>query len=287
MPKFIPKIGIIQGRLSEPINNEIQSFPHETWKTEFEKANSCRFQVLEWIFDDIKNPLLKDSEIDEIISLSNKSNIEINSVCADYFMKEKLFNVTNSQLKENIDVLMNLIIQCGKIGIKILEIPLVDSSSLQSENNMNDFFYNVSPILPLAEANDVLINLETDLPPKKFLSFLKKFDHSNIGANYDLGNSASLGYDVKEEIMTYGDFITNIHLKDRPYLDGTVPLGLGDANFDLFFEAISQTEYRGDLIIQAAREQINKTDGPEQTCKKYRDFVKTYVDKYYSEFNIS
>jgi sugar phosphate isomerase/epimerase len=87
--------------------------------------------------------------------------------------------------------------------------------------------------------------------------------------------------------MTYGNFITNIHLKDRIYLDGTVPLGLGDANFDLFFEAISQMGYRGDFIIQGAREQINKIEEPEQTCKKYRNFVKTYVDKYYKAFNIS
>jgi len=80
MPNFTPKIGIMQGRLSEPINNEIQSFPHETWKTEFEKAHSCGFQVLEWIFDDIKNPLMKYPSsllaifllFSKILSLTNK-----------------------------------------------------------------------------------------------------------------------------------------------------------------------------------------------------------------------
>ena len=33
------KIGIMSGRLSQPINQAIQTFPKETWKDEFEKAN--------------------------------------------------------------------------------------------------------------------------------------------------------------------------------------------------------------------------------------------------------
>jgi len=280
MPNFAPKIGIMQGRLSEMNNNKIQSFPQNTWKAEFKKAHKCGFQVLEWIFDDIENPIMNDEVIGEIRALAKKFNIEINSVCADYFMKEKLFNVTSLKLKRNLEVLKTLILQCSKTKIKILEIPLVDSSSLQSENFMKEFFNNILPVLQLAKDNNILIALETDLTPKTLSYFLKKFNHPNIAANYDLGNSVSLGYNVKEEIQTYGNFIANIHLKDRIYLDGTVPLGSGDVNFELFFKLISKTEYQGDFIIQGAREQ-NKIEKPEQTCIKYKNFVKTYVDKYY------
>ncbi len=287
MINFSPKIGIMQGRLSKMSNNEIQSFPHKTWRKEFEKMQKGGFQVLEWIFDDIKNPLMNDEEIKEICSLGKKFNIEINSVCADYFMKEKLFAVTSLKLKKNLEILKKLIHQCAKTKIKILEIPLVDYSSLKSEINMKELYNNILTILPIAKDNDILIALETDLPPKKLLSFLKKFNHPNIAANYDLGNSTALGYNVKEEIQTYGDFIANIHLKDRKYHNGTVPLGSGDANFDLFFKLISQIKYNGDLIIQGAREQVNQIEIPEQTCVKYRNFVKKYVDKYYNGCSIS
>ena len=80
MSTIIPKIGIMQGRLSEPVNNQIQSFPHNTWETEFEKAHNCGFQVLEWIFDDLENPILNDSQIEKIKSLSSEYDIEINSI---------------------------------------------------------------------------------------------------------------------------------------------------------------------------------------------------------------
>jgi beta-galactosidase GanA len=43
------KIGIISGRLSPPIDNNIQQFPSNYWKKEFEKANRLGFDVIEWI----------------------------------------------------------------------------------------------------------------------------------------------------------------------------------------------------------------------------------------------
>ncbi len=287
MKKFTPKIGIMQGRLTKMSDNKIQSFPHKIWKNEFEEMQNSGFQVLEWIFDDLKNPLFNKEDSKKICLLAKKFNIEINSVCADYFMKEKLFNVTSLELKKNLDVLKKLIVQCAKNNIKIIEIPLVDSSSLKSKNNMLEFFNNILTVLPLAKKNNMLITLETDLSPKILLAFLKKINHPNIASNYDLGNSTSLGYNLEEEIDTYGDFIANIHLKDRKYLNGTVPLGSGDANFDLFFRLISQTKYRGDFIIQGAREFVNNTETPKQTCIKYRNFVNAYVNKYYNGPNIS
>ena len=46
-----PKIGIMQGRLSEPQGEKIQAFPITSWQQEFKKASSCGFDVIEWIFD--------------------------------------------------------------------------------------------------------------------------------------------------------------------------------------------------------------------------------------------
>jgi L-ribulose-5-phosphate 3-epimerase len=279
MLNFIPKIGIMQGRLSEPINNQIQSFPQDTWKTEFKKAHQCGFQVLEWIFDDISNPLMKNSEIDEIVLLSKKHDISINSVCADYFMKKRLFDVSDSELAKNFSVLNDLIIQCGKIGVKIIEIPLVDSSSLQNKDNQNEFTQNLTTFLSKISSN-IIINLETDLPPVEFKTLLEKFKDFHVCANYDTGNSASLGYLVDDEITLLEPWLKNIHIKDRLYKGQTVPLGTGDANFESFFLQLSKIHYRGDLIIQGARNLSDVSLSPMDVCTHYFEFVNQYVDKY-------
>ena len=68
-----------------------------------------------------------------------------------------------------------------------------------------------------------------------------------------------------------------MHIKDREYRRQTVPLGSGDADFELFFNLLQKTNYNGELIIQGAREYGVK---PEETCMKYLQFVKKFVDKY-------
>lgn len=277
----IPKIGIMEGRLSSLIGDEIQAFPQNSWNDEFEKASKCGFELIEWIFDLYeKNPILDDDGIKKIQALSEKHGIKINSICADYFMKKKLFNVPDYELRKNLDVLKNILQRSYQLGIEILEIPFVDSSSLKNKNDEDQLIFNLQKIMTLVEDLGIKLTLETDLPPSGFKSLLTRFDHPNIKANYDTGNSASLGYDVEEELKVLGSWIANIHIKDRVYGGKTVPLGTGDVNFDSFFSILSQINFNGDLIIQGARE-FSHSIKPETTCTKYLNFVKQYVDKYF------
>lgn len=274
------KIGIMSGRLSSPIDNNIQQFPSNSWKNEFEQANRLGFDSIEWIYDLIENnPIIQD--LDELKKLSVENNIKIDSVCADYFMKKKLFNVSEYDLSFNLKILNQLIENCNKLNIEILEIPLVDSSSIQNEKFRNEFISNLNSSLSFAEQNQVFLTLETDLAPESFRTLLLDFDHPNIKVNYDIGNSISLGYDPSIELPILSKWIKNIHIKDRLYHSHTVPLGTGDVDFDLFFSNLSKIHYSESLIIQGAREDLeNNLIYPKQTCSKYLDFVKHYVSKY-------
>ena len=103
------KIGIMSGRLSQPINQAIQTFPKETWKDEFEKANRIGFEKIEWIFDYQKNPIMEDDGVKEIKKYSEKYDIEINSICADYFMEAPLHALSKEEVKVSQNVLKILI----------------------------------------------------------------------------------------------------------------------------------------------------------------------------------
>ena len=46
---------------------------------------------------------------------------------------------------------------------------------------------------------------------------------------------------------------------------------------NILFKLIKKHDYKGDLIIQGARD---KNENPEDTSRKYITFVKHYVDKY-------
>ena len=271
------KLGIMQGRLSHSINNTIQAFPEKSWIKEFELSKKINIDSIEWIFDTYeKNPIM-NKQINEINNYISKFQIKVNSICADYFMINKLFNESESNIKKNLNKLEELAINGEKIGAKIIEIPLVDNSSLKTEKDKKEIVTNLKKVIPKIKDLGLILTLETDLPPEEFLNLLEMFEKNTVYANYDTGNSASLGYNINEEFKILKNKIKNIHVKDRIFNGTTVPFGLGDTNFEEFFKILNKSEYSGDLIIQGSR--IERME-PEQNCLKYLNFIKEYLDKY-------
>ena len=100
----------------------------------------------------------------------------------------------------------------------------------------------------------IQIAFESDFEPKKLKKFIGHFSGKrNIGINYDMGNSASYGYNPIEEFYEYGDSIINAHIKDRKFRGPTVRLGNGDVDFPVVFESFKKIGYQGDYILQTAR----------------------------------
>ena len=277
------KLGIVQGRLSPPVNNQIQTFPGIYWKNEFPICKKLGLGCMEWIFEYKTmsiNPFCSDDGIKEMMSLSNLYNVRINSLLADYFMEKKLFGEDPQEVKKSIEMLYFVIDQCKKCNIPIIEIPLVDNSALKTENEKKQLMKNLREPLKYAAEWDIDLSLETSLPPEEFREFILSFKPLKVKVNYDMGNSTSLGYDPMKEINLLGEFIVNVHIKDRVRGGGTVPLGFGDTDFNSVFNALKQSHYSGDYILQAARQDINEYEENRdiiKTIKGYIAFIKPYV----------
>lgn len=276
MPYF--PIGIMQGRLSPPVNGKIQAFPWDTWENEFRVAGDLGFDEIEFIFESAgynNNPLFTKAGLQKIELLSRETGVQVNYVCADYFMELPFIRVAENIRNKNIEILTNLIEQCAMIGIKGIEIPFVDNSRIDTEAEMEVVISCLRECLPHAETHNIKIGLETSLNPNDFKKLLESIDHPLIEANYDTGNSASLGFDTEEEVLKLGKWIHNVHIKDRVLRGGSVPLGEGDVDFNLFFKTLNRISYKGSFILQTAR----GADDVE-VAKKYLMFVKQYIQKY-------
>jgi len=278
------RLGIMQGRLSPPINNQIQAFPLNFWKDEFPRCHELGISCMEWIFDYptlSDNPLLSDVGIDEIMEISARNGVAINSVIADYFMVKKLFGDKKAEIGNAVDMLQFLITQCYKCGISIIEIPLVDASAVKSEDDKRELVQNMEGPLRLAQELEVMISLETSLPPEEFKNLIMAFRPFKVGVNYDMGNSASLGFNPIEELSLLGSYIINVHIKDRLKGGNTVPLGKGATDFKAVFDGLKQSNYSGDFILQAARQDLSATEdkkGPYESISEYISFIKPYLE---------
>lgn len=251
-------IGIMQGRLSPPIGGRIQSFPVNTWREEFSLAREAGLDCIEWIYEadtESVNPLRIDEGIEDIRRLAGDSGVAVWSVCADYYMTERLIAPDSTPRQDVVEHLKWLVRQVAKLDIQYIVLPFVDESSLQSPAEVEALPVVLKGILPVAEEADVELHLETDLPPADLLEPLEQISHPLVRANYDIGNSASLGRDPTEELTALGPWLGSVHVKDRVLDGSTVPLGTGLADFATCFQLLCAASYRGPLILQAAREE--------------------------------
>jgi hexulose-6-phosphate isomerase len=117
-------------------------------------------------------------------------------------------------------------------------------------------------------ANRLKVAFESDYVPQELARFIERLNPFLFGINYDIGNSAAMGFDPQKEFGAYGHRVINVHVKDRLLGGSTVPLSTGSANFDVVFAALAQINYKGNFILQTAR----ATDG------KHADAICTYRD---------
>ena len=270
-------IGIMQGRLSPPADGRIQSFPVESWREEFARGREAGLACIEWIYEagtDVANPLRTDEGVREILELANQTGVGVRSICADYYMTHCLIESSGKINDEVAQHLRWLIGRAGLLGASYMVLPFVDSSSLKQPEEIDGLLSVLRSVLETAERNNVELHLETDLVPGQLVSILQSMSHPLVRANYDIGNSASLGHDPAEELTLIGQWLGSVHVKDRVLGGKTVPLGTGSADFATCFRLIKASEFSGTFILQAARE-----DGLSETelAKRNRQFVEAQV----------
>lgn len=270
-------IGFIQGRLSPIVDGKIQAFPVDNWESELELASKNSFKFIEWTLDheNIKeNPYLTEEGQKQIQSLKKALGLEIPSLTGDFFMQAPFYKELNRK-EELLDELSTVIKSCAANETTYLVIPLVDNSSVSSESEEDMLANELENMIPLLEETRVKVVFESDFAPEELKRFISRFDSRYFGINYDTGNSASLGFDPKEEFEAYGERILNIHIKDRLLGGTTVPLGTGNADFNSIFSMIKKTEYSGNLILQTARAE----DGKHlEALISYKDFVENHLE---------
>ena len=253
---MISNLGFMQGRLIKDENGTIQSFPSNNWKKEFLKAKTLGLKNMEWTIDRkniLKNPIFTKSGIKIINEYKSKYLININSATCDFFMQKPFFKIKNkNNQKKELNLINKLIYWSNKIGIKYFIFPLVDNASLKDENEERYLVQKLRLFSKKLIKNKQMILFESDYEPYRLNKFIQKFSRKCFGINYDLGNSASLGYKLKDEKI-YFKYVKNIHIKDRKFNGETVRLGRGDVKFKQFINFIKRIKFNGNFILQTAR----------------------------------
>jgi hexulose-6-phosphate isomerase len=250
------EIGFMQGRLCDRVDGKIQAFPWRDWESEFFTAQRLGLRLMEWTLDHERlheNPLLTESGQNRIRNLMQQTGVRIASLTGDCFMQAPFYKVRGDERETLLRELRAVLDASSQIGISHVLIPLVDNGALISQEQENDLIEGLLPLRLGLAKEGMKIVFESDFPARRLALFMKNFPADAFGINYDIGNSAALGYLAQEEIGCYGDRIVNVHVKDRILHGTTVPLGSGNADFPAVFKSLRRAGYVGNFILQTAR----------------------------------
>jgi L-ribulose-5-phosphate 3-epimerase len=273
----IERIGFMQGRLSAMVDGKIQAFPWSEWREEFSRAKNIGLGRMEWTIDQDRlreNPLATEAGRKTIAELCSQNAIRIASLTGDCFMQAPFWKATGERQKALVDDLDLLLEASSAVGIEFVVIPLVDNGKIESEAQAETLLRVLLDRTASLAKQRVKIVFESDLPPGELATFMAPLPRENFGINYDIGNSASLGYDPAEEIAAYAPRILNVHVKDRLRGGTTVPLGTGAAELAKAIRLIEQSGYTGQYVLQTAR----ATDGDHSgALAGYRDMTVRWI----------
>ena len=271
------KIGFMQGRLSAIVDGRIQAFPWTSWQDEFEQGAKLGLRLMEWTLDQerlYENPLMTEAGQAEIRSLCQRYQFEIASLTGDCFMQEPFWKAHGPEREALEQDFVAIAKSCAAVGISMLVVPLVDKGSLDNPEQVEVLVAYLQSQAGFLADNGLQVIFESDFPPPELARFIGRLAPALFGINYDMGNSAALGFNSAEEIAAYGSRIVNVHIKDRVLNGTTVPLGTGNADFQTVFAALADAGYAGNYILQTAR--AADGDHAGALCR-YRDMTVAWL----------
>jgi hexulose-6-phosphate isomerase len=273
MSPLAARIGFMQGRLSPLVDGKIQAFPWPWWRDEFPLGRSLGFARMEWTLDHndlAENPLMTAEGQAEIRELSARHGLAVSSITGDCFMQAPFWKASGSAREGLVVEAANVIRAAAAVGAGLLVVPLVDNGGLTDAAEEAALVEGVRSLAALLRATGVRVAFESDYPPGRLADLIERFPPDVAGINFDIGNSASLGWPPAEEIPRIAPRTINVHVKDRVLGGTTVPLGEGAADLPLVFALLAEAGYDGFLILQTARAEEDDHLG---AARRYRDLV--------------
>ena len=279
MPKneITNKFLVVQGRTLPQIEDSIQYFP-DYWQSEFPLISQIGFNGIEWIYDkksETSNPILTREGQNEMNFLSKKYNVDLENIVFDWFLVHPIIHDDEFTIKQKIDKLLSLIKSSHDSKFKRIIFPLLEKNSISNDEQFSDFIRILkNDVLQVLEENQIEFNLETSLPPEKELLLLKKVDSDLVNICFDMGNSASYGYDPIEVIQKLHNNFGSVHIKDRKFQGSTCPLGMGDVRFEQIFPQLLTVRYKNPFTFQIYR---NKNSNNIEILKNSLVFIKNII----------
>ena len=166
---------------------------------------------------------------------------------------------------------------CSDVGFRRIIFPLLDKNKINSDKELTNLIKIFDKkIIDQLDSFNIEINFETSLSPEKEKRIIESLNHEKLKICFDMGNSASEGFDPAQVISTLDNNLGSVHIKDRKLGGSSVPLGQGDVKFLRVFQHLKLINFNGPITFQIYR---NKDSNEISILKDSLTFIKEIISK--------
>ena len=255
--KYFGKFGISQGRLVSNSKGLLQHFPQENWQEEFKIASSINLSFIELLAErkfNPNNPLWSEDGRNLIKSESNKNNLEVYSICADFIIDNSLIGENS---KSAINMTKDLFKVAHQLSCKIVVLPFLEKNNL-TKSNMIEYIPIIQKLSEYLEDTGSILALETLLEAEDLRKLVLNINKDNVKCVFDTGNRVNFSQSLYDEILILNELIAHVHIKDKNVDDINVILGTGSVDFNSVFSAFKNIKYKGNFNFETTRVRIQK-----------------------------
>jgi len=219
----------------------------------------------------------------ELLALAQEHGVEFPSICMNTHRTWSLADPDPRIRKTGVGLLGEIIDLAVDLEARVVLLCAWDGEGLEPETSWELFKASLVEAIPLAEKNGITLALESVdcdflLTSAKLMQMI-----SEIGADVrpmsaeslriylDVGNAASIGLPVVEEIKAAGERACQMHFKDTEakFFAQTVPLGEGIVDFDAALAALREIGFDGYVLVELPA----ADDDPIQVARESKAFL--------------
>jgi L-ribulose-5-phosphate 3-epimerase len=270
------RFGIMQGRLSPP-GARPQSFPFDSWQTEFRRAQAYGFDLIEWLFaaaDYERNPIWTQAGLADIQQCITATGVSVTSICADYFVDHQILRVPPGERRRHLQVLNELIERAAQLKAPVIVLPVLEAGELREAADDAILLDSLMEPLSLAHSRGVTLALESNTPADRYLNLIRQAAAPALSICFDTGNRVAHGLDIVADIHLLAPHVSEVHIKDRLLKGPNVPLGEGAAPLHGFLEAVTSGPFSGPFILETT-----VGDDYESHAKRNLSFTRSRIGR--------
>ncbi|MCU4741352.1 sugar phosphate isomerase/epimerase [Halobacteria archaeon AArc-m2/3/4] len=209
------------------------------------------------------DPVWDPASRDRIRRRAAERELEIPSICLGFLNRGGLTADDPDVRADARTAIRRSVDAAAALDAEVVLVPFFGDATIETERHRDRVVDGIRRVADSADAAGVTLALENTRSGRVNRDLLERIDSPVVGTYYDVGNAIAYGLDPVDDILTLGDYVARVHVKDWDAggeraengdedAIGSCPIGEGQVDFEGCLDALAQVGYDDWIVLETA-----------------------------------